>query len=124
LRLHRSFENAGANRARTIMCHIDTTIDTPALRAELAASGCTLEYDSFDCENSYYSWSPPIDMPNDLGGLRCLRWLIDRGYIGQLVISHDICFKDKLFTYGGAGHARRVQAGVTGELKRREPRIA
>jgi phosphotriesterase-related protein len=91
------------------MCHIDTTIDTPALRAELAASGCTLEYDLLGCENSYYSWSPPIDMPNDLGRQRCLRWLIDRGYIGQLVISQEICFRDKLFTYGDAGHAHSLR---------------
>jgi len=96
---------AGADLSRTIICHIDRTLDSPELLNELAVMGCALEYDLFGFEHSYYPWVLPVDMPNDLGRLRWLRWLIDKGYLSRIVISHDICFKDKLSTYGGAGYA-------------------
>lgn len=108
----RVLDAAGADLSRTIMCHIDRTIDQPELLAELAATGCVLEYDLFGFEHSYYPWSLPVDMPNDAGRLRWLRWLIERGHGAQLVISHDICFKDKLAAYGGHGYAHILEQVV------------
>ena len=102
-------DQAGADLSRTVMCHIDRTVDRPEVLAELAATGCVLEYDLFGFEHSYYPWSLPVDMPNDAGRLRWLRWLIERGHLGQLVISHDICFKDKLTRYGGHGYGHIVE---------------
>ena len=102
-------DQAGADLSRTVMCHIDRTVDRPEVLAELASTGCVLEYDLFGFEHSYYPWSLPIDMPNDAGRLRWLRWLIDRGHLDQLVISHDICFKDKLVRYGGHGYGHIIQ---------------
>jgi phosphotriesterase-related protein len=108
----RVLDQAGADLSRTIMCHIDRTIDRPELLSELAATGCVLEYDLFGFEHSYYSWSLPVDMPNDAGRLRWLRWLIERGHGDRLVISHDICFKDKLAAYGGHGYAHILEQVV------------
>jgi phosphotriesterase-related protein len=108
----RVLDTAGADLTRTIMCHIDRTIDRPELLAELAATGCVLEYDLFGFEHSYYSWSLPVDMPNDAARLRWLRWLIEHGHGDRLVISHDICFKDKLATYGGHGYAHILEQVV------------
>jgi phosphotriesterase-related protein len=102
-------EAAGADLSRTILCHIDRTVDRPELLVELAAAGCILEYDLFGFEHSYYAWSLPVDMPNDAGRLRWLRFLIERGHLAQLVISHDICFKDKLTRYGGHGFAHILE---------------
>lgn len=102
-------DQAGADLSRTIMCHVDRTIDQADLLAELAASGCMLEYDLFGSEHSYYPWSLPVDMPNDAGRLRWLRWLMDRGHCDQILISHDICFKDKLARYGGHGYAHILE---------------
>lgn len=105
-------DKAGADLTRTIMCHIDRTIDRPELLAALAATGCILEYDLFGFEHSYYAWSLPVDMPNDAGRLRWLRWLIERGHGAQIVISHDICFKDKLAAYGGHGYGHILEQVV------------
>jgi phosphotriesterase-related protein len=105
--------------SRTIMCHIDRTIDRAEPLAELAATGCVLEYDLFGYEQSYYPWSLPVDMPNDAGRLRWLRWLIDRGYGTQVLVSHDICFKDKLARYGGHGYAHILE-NVVPLMRRKE----
>jgi phosphotriesterase-related protein len=102
-------DGAGADLSRTIICHIDRTVDRPEILAELAATGCILEYDLFGFEHSYYPWSLPIDMPNDAARLRWLRWLFDRGHVAQVVVSQDICFKDKLVRYGGHGYAHILE---------------
>ncbi|MFO1058688.1 MAG: hypothetical protein U1E53_17175 [Dongiaceae bacterium] len=102
-------EAAGADLGRTILCHVERTVDRPELLARLAATGVVLEYDLFGFEHSYYAWSLPVDMPNDAGRLRWLRFLIERGHLEQLTVSHDICFKDKLARYGGHGFAHILE---------------
>lgn len=100
---------AGADLSRTVLCHIDRTIaGKPALR-RLAATGCIIELDLFGSEGSYYAWSLPIDMPNDAARINLLQWLIAEGFGRQLVVSHDICFKDKLAAYGGHGYAHILE---------------
>ena len=37
--------------------------------------------------------------------LRWMRRLIDRGYLDQIAISHDICYKSRLSSFGGHGYA-------------------
>jgi phosphotriesterase-related protein len=94
-----------ADLSRTIMCHVDRTLDRKDLLSELAESGCILEYDLFGSETSYYPWSIPVDMPNDGQRLRWLEWLIAEGYRDQIVISQDTYFKHQLARYGGPGYA-------------------
>ena len=93
------------NLGRTIMCHIERTIDQKTALKELAETECILEYDLFGIEHSYFPWTLPVDMPNDAGRLRWLEWLIAEGHGSQIVISHDIAMKYLLVRYGGAGYA-------------------
>ncbi len=100
---------AGADLSRTVLCHIDRTIaDRQALR-RLAETGCIIEFDLFGSEGSYYAWSLPVDMPNDAARINLLGWLIAEGFGAQLVVAHDICFKDKLAAYGGHGYAHILE---------------
>ena len=121
---------AGADLHRTILCHIDRTLDNEDRILELADIGCVLEYDLFGSENSYYPWTIPVDMPNDARRLKWLQFLIAKGFGDQIVlpcglrpcppvagsfavrngrvassiISHDICFKHQLARHGGHGY--------------------
>ena len=104
--------------SRTIMCHIDRTIDREDTLKKLAETQCILEYDLFGSEHSYYPWSIPVDMPNDGGRLRWLAWLIAAGHGTQIVISHDICMKSLLVRYGGAGYAH-ILANVVPFMRRK-----
>jgi phosphotriesterase-related protein len=94
----------GADLGRTIMCHIERTIVDPAVLLELAASGVYLEYDLFGLETSYYPYNPAFDMPNDGERMRQLLFLIERGHLSQLLMSHDIAYKHCLTKWGGFGY--------------------
>ena len=100
---------AGADLSRTIMCHIDRTIDRKQSLAALAETGCVLEYDLFGQEHSYNQVDLPVDMPNDGARLCWLAWLIAEGYGRQIVISHDMFFKHQLVRHGGHGYGHIVE---------------
>ena len=94
----------GADLGRTIMCHIERTIADPAVLLELAATGVYLEYDLFGLETSYYPYNPAFDMPNDGERMRQILFLIERGHLAQLLLSHDIAYKHCLTKWGGFGY--------------------
>jgi len=94
----------GADLDRTIMCHIERTIADPAVLLELAATGVRLEYDLFGLETSYYPYNPAFDMPNDGERMRQILLLIERGHLGQILMSHDIAYKHCLTRWGGFGY--------------------
>ena len=43
-------------------------------------------------------------MPNDATRLSLIRALIDRGHLDRVVISHDICYRTRLASFGGHGY--------------------
>jgi len=94
----------GADLGRTIMCHIERTIADPAVLMDLAATSVYLEYDLFGLETSYYPYNPAFDMPNDGERMRQILGLIERGHLGQILMSHDIAYKHCLTRWGGFGY--------------------
>lgn len=94
----------GADLERTIMCHIERTIADRGVLLELAATGVRLEYDLFGLETSYYPYNPAFDMPNDGERMRQILFLIERGHLAQLLMSHDIAYKHCLTRWGGFGY--------------------
>jgi phosphotriesterase-related protein len=94
----------GADLSRTIMCHIERTIADPAVLLELGATGVRLEYDLFGLETSYYPYNPAFDMPNDGERMRQILFLIERGHLSQILMSHDIAYKHCLTRWGGFGY--------------------
>jgi len=94
----------GADLGRTIMCHVERTIADRAVLLELAATGVFLEYDLFGLETSYYPYNPAFDMPNDGERMRQILFLIDRGHLAQVLMSHDIAYKHCLTKWGGFGY--------------------
>ena len=105
----RVLEAAGADLSRTIMCHIDRTIDSRDALEELARTGCVIEYDLFGFENSYYPYPLRFDMPTDAQRADWIAWLFERGYGDRVVLSHDVIFKNKLVRYGGHGYAHIIE---------------
>lgn len=99
----RVIETEGADLRKTIMGHLDRTVFEFDGFVELAKTGCTLEFDLFGWEQSYYRFSP-IDMPNDAIRINYLVGLIERGYGDQLVVGEDVGEKLKLRRYGGVGY--------------------
>lgn len=108
---------ARGDPGRTIMSHIDRTLFSDADMRELAETGCTLEFDLFGQESSYYAHGP-IDMPNDAVRIDHLIRLIGQGFRDRLVIAQDICHKHGLKAYGGDGYSHILE-NVVPVMKRK-----
>ena len=110
--------DAGANISRTIMGHLDRTIEDDDTLKALADTGCYLEYDGFGVEDSFYIFNPMKDMINDADRLRLIAWLFKVGHGDQLLTSHDMSGKNRLARYGGHGYAHTL-ANITPHMRRR-----
>jgi len=94
----------GGDPSRTIISHLDRTIFDDDRMFRLADTGCIMEFDLFGQETTFYWRQPDVFMPNDGMRLQTLRKLADRGLLDRLLISHDICYRTRLFHYGGHGY--------------------
>ena len=94
----------GGAMSRLIISHIDRTVFDDERLFRLADTGCVIELDLFGQEQSFYALNFKVDLPNDADRLRWIRRLIDRGHLDQIAISHDICYKTRLSTFGGHGY--------------------
>ena len=91
-----------------VISHIDRTFFSTDEVLRLADAGCVIEYDFFGIETSYY-WFADADLPTDYMRLAYIRALIEHGHGERIVISHDICTKTRLVTYGGHGYGHIVR---------------
>ena len=96
--------SVGADLSRTIICHIGRTIYDIEKLAALARTGVVLEWDLFGHEDTHYPFNE-APTPTDAQRIAQIKWLIDQGFQEQVVVSHDICTKQRLVRYGGHGFA-------------------
>jgi len=95
-------KNAGANINCTVICHIERTLSKFDEYIRLLEEGCYLEFDTFGWEG--YHSNITVDLPNDHYRVNQIIRLINKGYIDQILISQDICWKHRLRKYGGHGY--------------------
>ena len=100
---------AGADISHVIMSHIDVALRNPEDRYKLAETGCYIQYDEFGVEGWFPRKFGPdglvtIDLPNDYMRVNEIMDLISRGYLNQIMVSHDVCHKSYLRSYGGYGY--------------------
>ncbi len=103
---------AGADLTRVVMGHLDTFHDRELL-AELASSGCVLQWDTYGNEETLFgevgSGSGDIlDMPNDDQRIAALEHVAGLGYADQVLISQDVFIKCMTAAYGSKGYGHIV----------------
>lgn len=86
-------EDEGVDLRRVIIGHCDTYPD-PQYHEAIAARGAYVE---FDCIRSKFDWE--ID-----SRAQWVMLLVGKGYLKQILISHDCCMKSHLHAYGGNGY--------------------
>ena len=100
---------AGADVSRVIIGHLDRTIENFETLAEIAATGCFLEWDLFGNELSHYPLSH-VDMPSDGQRMDMIgRAVNELGCADRIVLAHDICTRHRLARYGGHGYGHIFQ---------------
>ena len=101
---------AGGDAFRTVLCHMDRTVFDRDRLVALLAGGFVLEWDFFGIETSqYWMADEDLDLPTDYMRLDRIRDLMEMGYSEQVTISHDICTRTRLMSYGGHGYGHLLR---------------
>jgi len=87
------FEDEGVDLRRVIIGHCDTYPD-PQYHEAIAKRGAYVE---FDCIRSKFDWE--IE-----SRAQWVMLLIKKGFLKQILLSHDCCMKPHLHAYGGNGY--------------------
>ncbi len=100
-------EAEGADLSRVVMGHMDAMLHRPEYLRATLARGCMVEFDLFgheffESENAFQSFG-------DTEKCRAVAGLVADGYAGRLLLSHDICYKIQLQSYGGYGYAHLLR---------------
>ena len=92
----------GADLARVAICHLDTRPD-PDYAQSIADRGAFIEFDTFGIEFVFDATF--TQFPRDSDRISLVAEMVRRGYAGQILLSHDVCWKTLLKSYGGYGYA-------------------
>jgi phosphotriesterase-related protein len=121
LRILDILEEEGVNPERVIICHMNGTINDMDYHKAIAARGAFTEYDTFGME--LYQDTFHSHFPSDIASISAVKEMMDAGYLGNILISHDVSFKVCLSRYGGWGISHILNhlppymraAGITAE---------
>lgn len=83
----------GVDLRRVTVSHCDTYPE-PDYHEALAKRGARVEFD-------FLRGGPDWDMEKEI---RLIKDFLRRGYLRQLLLSHDVCLKAHLHAYGGSGY--------------------
>ena len=105
LEIIKILHDAGADLSRTIISHVDMFFSRTT-RHEIADAGCYLEFDCFGYADLFPIYHGRVlDTPSPTQRINDIIQLIADGYLDQILISGDICYKHMLVNYGGYGYA-------------------
>lgn len=102
-------EKEGADASKFYLSHADRTCINLDYHRRLLDRGITLSY---DCVGKFYYFDSTMmgaGGMNDAYRVKALVQLCKEGYDKQLLMSHDICMKTDLRTYGGNGYAHILE---------------
>jgi phosphotriesterase-related protein len=117
-------ESEGVDPRRILLCHLDNML-APGdefsvalnLHRDLAKRGCFIGYDGCGKEHYFPSGSraafPSFWCPHDRERAKAASSLFEAGFGGQLLLSHDVCFKIELTRYGGFGYGHILRTFTT-----------
>lgn len=114
LTILRILEETGADLSRVALSHCDGELDIDWLERVLA-SGCYVEMDMFGTGPDRLVQGRGY--PSDNERADAVQILADRGWLDRLLLSHDICHRNSLATFGGWGYshlATEVQPKLAG----------
>lgn len=100
-------QDEGADLSRVVMGHMDAMLHRPEYLRATLGRGCLVEFDLFgheffESENAFQSFG-------DTEKCRAVAALVADGHAGRLLLSHDICYKIQLQSYGGYGYAHLLR---------------
>jgi phosphotriesterase-related protein len=101
--LVRRFVDGGGDPARLVLCHQDGSGDDPAYQDRVLALGAVLAYDTFGFEVRLRRPDGDLQLPSDGQRIREVARIEDEWGPGRVVVSHDLCYRMMLSSWGGWG---------------------
>jgi phosphotriesterase-related protein len=117
-------KDAGADPKRVAISHVDGFGYSLSTRLKVLESGCYVEYDGFGQAIYHFFYMERIaNAISDIQRITDIMQLIDEGYLDQVLMAQDLCFRCCLATYGGYRYAHIIKnlipfmkaKGMTGE---------
>ena len=96
----------GAALNRVAICHVDVVLNIEYIQA-LLDMGVFVQFDNFGKEFHICKSDRRFaggTFATDIERVKALKYLIDRSYEKQILVSNDICLKQMLHRYGGWGY--------------------
>ena len=110
LEIIKILSDADADLSRTIISHVDLWGYSLTTRRKLMDAGCYIGYDNFGhLGYPHLLQGRLVELKGDLERVYDVIQLISEGYLNQILIAQDHCFKDCLTTYGGYGYAHMLR---------------
>jgi len=98
------YEQSGVDLSKVCINHLGVIMGVNIEYCiELLKRGAIIAFDTFGHE-FYKDNMIPFAFETDLGRVRAIKQLCDKGFEKQILISCDICHKTLLHTYGGWGY--------------------
>ncbi|MBO9379918.1 hypothetical protein GG804_24400 [Sphingomonas histidinilytica] len=115
------FTDNGGELTKLVLAHQDGSGDDPEYQEHLLRRGIYLSYDTFGSEGVFVYQGRYIQLPQDARRIDELAKLIGRGWVRQLLVSHDILPNNFKRSWGGWGWGhlfdtlkpRFLAAGIT-----------
>jgi len=106
-------EDGGVPPERVILGHLDSSWDEDVrVHQEIARRGAWVEYDVWGWNDLY--WPARRDgFLHDTRRVELVAGMLEAGLGGRLLLSHDICTRHRLRTWGGHGYAYLLGFGAT-----------
>jgi phosphotriesterase-related protein len=103
-------KDAGADLSRLAISHVDGFGFSLSTRLKVLESGCYVEYDGFGQALYHFFYMGRIaNAMSDIQKITDIMQLIEEGYLNQILLAQDFCFKCCLATYGGYGYAHLIR---------------
>ena len=113
-----TLEQGNANLEKFYLSHAQFTHSDPEYHMRLMDRGVTLNWDTFGFfDVKYYYYDPSFMHPTDNEMVKAIAKLCENGYDKNIMLSHDICYKHLLKTYGGYGYTHIIE-NIVPELRR------
>jgi len=98
-------EKEGVDPSRVVMSHLNPNLSGHLqYHKEMAKRGVFLEFDEFGHERYYKHKRMGYPIPCDYDYCVNIMKLIQTGFLNQILISQDVCYKICLTRYGGFGY--------------------
>jgi phosphotriesterase-related protein len=105
-------EREGAMKEKFYLSHADDTCEDLEYHRRLMDRGIALNYDCFGSEVYWEKSFVGCRNPSDAERVSAVAKLCSEGYEGSLMLSHDICRKDRYRRYGGYTYSHILEVIV------------